>query len=72
MHLNLLASGGGGGGGAIASGSPDTGVGGAPSFVDSVLVSFGGLALLGAAVAMSHAIRRRRVLVAGRWHGGHE
>jgi hypothetical protein len=44
-------------------GAPQTGAGGALSHApDSVLVALGGVALLGAGVAMNQAIRRRRVL----------
>jgi len=51
------------GGEIIPVGAPQTGAGGALSHApDSVLVAFGGVALLGAGLAMNQAIRRRRLL----------
>ena len=50
------------GGEIIPLGAPQTGAGGASHAPDGVLVALGGVALIGAFVAMSQAIRRRRVL----------
>jgi hypothetical protein len=51
--------------GVIPSGAPHTGVGGAAHSGNSVLVVLGGLALVGAGLAASMAILRRRVLPNG-------
>lgn len=50
------------GGGVVPFGSPSTGFGGASHSSDPSLVAVGGLALLGAAVTMGLAFRRRRIL----------
>jgi hypothetical protein len=52
----------GSGGEIIPVGAPQTGAGGASHAPDSVLVALGGIALIGAGVAMGQAIRRRRLL----------
>jgi hypothetical protein len=54
----------------IPAGHPETGAGGASQSGNSVLVALGGLALVGAGVATSQAIRRRRVLPARDGLGG--
>ncbi|HVC68868.1 MAG TPA: ice-binding family protein [Acidimicrobiales bacterium] len=56
-------SGNGLGGGVVPFGSPSTGFGGAAHAGDPVLVAAGGMALVGAVLAMIQAIRRRRVLL---------
>lgn len=56
----------------IPVGHPETGAGGASHSGNSVLVALGGLALVGTGVAMSQAIRRRRVLPARDGLGGSE
>jgi hypothetical protein len=53
--------GGPGGGEVIPRGHPETGAGGGHHSADSVAVALGGLALVGAGVAMGQAIRRRRM-----------
>jgi Ice-binding-like len=47
----------------IPKGAPHSGAGGASHSDDTLLVALGGLALVGAGVAMGQAIRRRRVLL---------
>jgi hypothetical protein len=51
------------GGGVVPFGSPSTGFGGAAHSDDPLLVALGGVALVGAALAMGQAFRRRRVLI---------
>jgi len=51
------------GGGVVPFGSPSTGFGGASHSGDPALVAVGGLTLVGAAVTMGVAFRRRRILV---------
>jgi hypothetical protein len=51
------------GGGVVPFGSPSTGFGGASHSGDPVLVAIGGIALMGAAVTMGLAFRRRRFLI---------
>jgi hypothetical protein len=51
------------GGGVVPFGSPSTGFGGASHSGDPVLVAIGGVALMGAAVTIGLAYRRRRFLI---------